>query len=28
LQVPVQSLGAVLREMDAKGLRLEHLYDY
>lgn len=28
VQVPVKSLGAVLREMDAKGLRLEHLFDY
>lgn len=28
VQVPVKSLGAVLREMEAKGLRLEHLFDY
>lgn len=28
VQVPVKSLGNVLREMDAKGLRLEHLFDY
>ncbi len=28
VQVPVKSLGAILREMDAKNLRLEHLFDY
>ena len=28
VQVPVKSLGPVLREMDVKGLRLEHLFDY
>jgi len=28
VQVPVKSLGAVLREIDAKGLRVEHLFDY
>lgn len=28
VQVPARDLGAVLREMDAKGLRLEHLFDY
>lgn len=28
VQVPVKSLGTVLREMDAKHLRLEHLFDY
>jgi hypothetical protein len=28
VQVPVKSLGDVLREMDARHLRLEHLFDY
>lgn len=28
VQVPVRDLGAVLREMDAKSLRVEHLFDY
>jgi hypothetical protein len=28
VQAPVRALSAVLREMDAKGLRLEHLFDY
>ena len=28
VQVPVKSLSQILREMDAKGLQLEHLFDY
>lgn len=28
VQVPVRALGDVLREMQAKGLRVEHLFDY
>jgi len=28
VQVPVKSLGTVLREIDARHLRLEHLFDY
>ncbi len=28
VQVPVKDLGPVLRDLDAKGLRLEHLFDY
>jgi hypothetical protein len=28
VQVPVKSLGAILRRMKAEGLALEHLYDY
>ena len=28
VQVPVKSLGGLLREMDARHLRLEHLFDY
>lgn len=28
VQVPVKSLGSVLRAIDARGFRLEHLFDY